>query len=179
MLGRPLTYHAGGEVGPALGAARLARLAESGGRPDEVCAPPPVDRVVEPEEALAGRLVGRLERWRALYRILRPEMRRFGRRLTRSLPDRNHAGRMRRGRQSRHMNNPPYTRFDIELSCRRTGAAPEPQADGGGQFVNPRLRSRPAPGASGDTGRQLVGPHVQLAPEVLRDEGRPLPFTIG
>ena len=77
VLGRPLTYHAGGEVGPALGAARLARLAEAGGRPEEVCAPPPVDRVVEPEEELADRLAGRLERWRALYRVLEPEMRRF------------------------------------------------------------------------------------------------------
>ena len=77
VLGRPLTYHAGGEVGPALGAARLARLAEAGGRPEEVCAPPPVDRVVEPEEELAERLAGRLERWRALYRVLAPEMRRF------------------------------------------------------------------------------------------------------
>lgn len=77
VLRRPLTYHTGGEVGPALGAARLARLAETGERPAEVCIAPPVDRVMEPEEALAARLAGRLERWRALYRVLKPEMRRF------------------------------------------------------------------------------------------------------
>ena len=77
VLRRPLTYHAGGEVGPALGAARLARLAETGERPEEVCTPPPVDRVVEPDRELAERLAGRLERWRALYRVLQPEMRRF------------------------------------------------------------------------------------------------------
>ena len=76
-LRRPLTYHAGSEVGPALGAARLARLAATGERPDEVCIPPPVDRVVDPDAALAERLAPRLERWRALYRVLRPEMRRF------------------------------------------------------------------------------------------------------
>ena len=76
-LRRPLTYHAGGEVGPALGAARLARLAATGERPDEVCTPPPVDRVVDPDAALAERLAPRLERWRTLYRVLRPEMRRF------------------------------------------------------------------------------------------------------
>ena len=76
-LRRPLTYHAGSEVGPALGAARLARLAATAERPDEVCTPPPVDRVVEPDEALAARLAPRLERWRALYRVLRPEMRAF------------------------------------------------------------------------------------------------------
>ena len=78
-LGRPMTYHAGSEVGPALGAARLARLAATGERPDEVCTPPPVDRVVEPDEELAGRLAPRLERWRSLYGVLRPEMRRFDR----------------------------------------------------------------------------------------------------
>ena len=76
-LRHPLTYHAGGEVGPALGAARLARLAATGEPPEEVCAAPPADRVVEPDGDLAGRLAPRLERWRDLYRILRPEMRRF------------------------------------------------------------------------------------------------------
>ena len=76
-LRRPLTWHAGSEVGPALGAARLARLAATGERPEEVCTPPPVARVAEPEGELAERLAARLERWRALYRVLRPEMRRF------------------------------------------------------------------------------------------------------
>ncbi len=76
-LRRSLTYHAGGEVGPALGAARLARLAVTGECPGEVCTPPRTDRVVEPDEELVGRLAPRLERWRALYRVLRPEMRRF------------------------------------------------------------------------------------------------------
>ena len=33
VLGRPLTYHAGGDVGPAFGAARLARLAVTGEDP--------------------------------------------------------------------------------------------------------------------------------------------------
>ena len=76
-LRRPLTYHAGSEVGPALGAARLARLAATGEQPQDVCTAPPVERVVEPEAVLAERLAGRLERWRDLYRVLRPEMRRF------------------------------------------------------------------------------------------------------
>ena len=78
VLGQPLTYHAGSEIGPALGAARLARLAEAGGRPEEVCARPPVDRVVAPDDELAHRLADRLEQWRSLYRLLKPEMRRFG-----------------------------------------------------------------------------------------------------
>ena len=76
-LRRPLTCHAGSEVGPALGAARLARLAATGERPEEVCTRPDIEWVAEPEEALADRLASRLERWRALYRVLRPEMRRM------------------------------------------------------------------------------------------------------
>ena len=76
-LDRPLTYHAGGEIGPALGAARLARIAATGERPEDVCTAPPVHRVVEPDEGLADRLASRRERWRALYRGLRSEMRRF------------------------------------------------------------------------------------------------------
>ena len=39
-LGRPLTYHSGGAMGPAYGAARLARLATTGEPPDQVCVPP-------------------------------------------------------------------------------------------------------------------------------------------
>ncbi len=77
VLGRPLTYHAGGEVGPALGAARLARLARDGGSPEEVCAQPPVDHVVEPEADLGARLTARLEQWRGLYSSLKSDMRRF------------------------------------------------------------------------------------------------------
>ena len=73
----PLTYHAGSDVGPALGAARLARLAVTGERPGAVCTAPAVERVIEPEEELAERLARRLERWRALYRVLRAEMRRL------------------------------------------------------------------------------------------------------
>ena len=40
VLGQPLTYHPGGETGPAFGAARLARLAVSGEAPADVCTPP-------------------------------------------------------------------------------------------------------------------------------------------
>ena len=61
------------------GGRRGCSIAAAGERPDEVCTPPPVDRVVEPDEELAGRLAVRLERWRALYGALRPEMRRFDR----------------------------------------------------------------------------------------------------
>ena len=45
-LNRPMTYRLGGEVGAALGAARLARLALGTERPEDVCVAPPVERVV-------------------------------------------------------------------------------------------------------------------------------------
>ena len=67
VLGRPLTYHSGGEVGPA------------GGRPpgrgwrrrrdaEQVCAQPPVDHVVEPEAELGERLSARLAQWRGFMK---------------------------------------------------------------------------------------------------------------
>ena len=70
-LGRPLTYHAGGEYGPAFGAARLARLAVTGEAPDAVCTPPPVEDVMEPDAELQERYAARLRIYRQLYRSLR------------------------------------------------------------------------------------------------------------
>jgi xylulokinase len=70
-LARPLRYHAGGELGPALGAARLARLAAGEGSLESVCAPPPVARVEEPEAALRERLCRRRPLFRRLYRELK------------------------------------------------------------------------------------------------------------
>lgn len=72
VLNRPLTYHSGGEMGPAFGAARLARLAASGESPGEVCKRPPVSGVIEPDATMANLYQGRLERYRRLYRQLEP-----------------------------------------------------------------------------------------------------------
>ncbi|MGH7057232.1 MAG: xylulokinase [Acetobacteraceae bacterium] len=69
-LDRPLTYHAGGEIGPALGAARLGRIAAGDGTIAEICSPPPVDRVQEPEPDLAAQLAPRRALFRRLYRDL-------------------------------------------------------------------------------------------------------------
>jgi len=70
-LGRPLVYREGSEVGAALGAARLARLAVSGERVEEVCVPPPVDRVVQPDAALASLLAMRRPTFVRLYSDLK------------------------------------------------------------------------------------------------------------
>jgi len=72
-LDRPLTYHKAGEVGPAFGAARLARLAVSGEEPHDVCTPPPIDRIVEPDPDLRAAMMARHEQFVRLYTILKPE----------------------------------------------------------------------------------------------------------
>lgn len=51
IFGHPLQLHSGGDVGPALGAARLARLAVDGDdNPTVRCPQPPLERVFEPRE---------------------------------------------------------------------------------------------------------------------------------
>jgi xylulokinase len=66
-LERPLKYHHGGEIGPALGAARLAWIATSGVSLDEACPPPPLSHVVEPEPALVDAFKPRQALYRRLY----------------------------------------------------------------------------------------------------------------
>jgi xylulokinase len=72
VLGRPLVYPAGGEHGPAFGAARLARLAVTGEAPVDVCIRPATAHVVEPEPELRDRARERRAVFRELYRVLRP-----------------------------------------------------------------------------------------------------------
>jgi xylulokinase len=74
ILGRPLTLRAGGDIGPALGAARLAHLAaEPGATLDQVCPRPPVLAVHEPQSS--RHIYYRETRqplFRQLYRQLKP-----------------------------------------------------------------------------------------------------------
>jgi len=70
-LNRPLTYRHGGEVGAALGAARLARLALGSERPEDVCVAPPLERVVQPDAALAALLAIRRRTFVRLYQDLK------------------------------------------------------------------------------------------------------------
>lgn len=70
-LGRRLLYHAGGEVGPALGAARLGAIAAGARTVEEVCPVPPIVRVEEPEPDLAATLSPRRAIFRRLYGDLR------------------------------------------------------------------------------------------------------------
>lgn len=69
-FGQPLIYRQGGEVGPAYGAARLARLALTGEDIEDVCTPPPIETVIEPSEKLSEHLVARRPIFQALYNNL-------------------------------------------------------------------------------------------------------------
>ena len=75
-LERPLALRAGGEVGAALGAARLARLA-AGADPGSVCTAPPVQSTFEPDPALADLLRRRRPAFAAVYRQLKDTFREF------------------------------------------------------------------------------------------------------
>jgi xylulokinase len=71
-LNRPLTYRVGGEVGAALGAARLGRLALGETQtPADICSAPPIDRVVQPDAALSSLLAARRRTFVRLYQDLK------------------------------------------------------------------------------------------------------------
>jgi xylulokinase len=70
-LDRPLIYRDGGEVGPALGAARLAHLADTNGTVDDICPAPPIRAVIHPEPALTHHYAEKIGAYRTLYRQLK------------------------------------------------------------------------------------------------------------
>jgi len=70
-LNRTLTYRQGSELGAAIGAARLARLALTGESAEALCTEPRVVRVVEPKEPLARLLAERRRTFKRLYHDLR------------------------------------------------------------------------------------------------------------
>lgn len=73
ILGQELTYHEGSEVGPAFGAARLARLAVSDDDVSAICNAPAVKMTVKPDPAKAETYQLKLQRFRRLYAVLKQE----------------------------------------------------------------------------------------------------------
>jgi xylulokinase len=67
VLERPLVYRDGGEVGPALGAARLAQLATSSASVESVCTAPNIAHIAKPNTALTDFYRERLPKFRTLY----------------------------------------------------------------------------------------------------------------
>lgn len=72
LIDRPLLLREGGETGAALGAARLAWLAEQGPQADEaaICAAAPVKQAHAPVPAWRDALLTRYARFRQLYPVL-------------------------------------------------------------------------------------------------------------
>jgi xylulokinase len=71
VLDRPLVYRDGGEIGPAFGAARLAQLADTGAKIEDVCVAPPITAVIEPDDRLANLYASRIDTFRKLYKNLK------------------------------------------------------------------------------------------------------------
>lgn len=72
-LDTPLAYIESGEVGPALGAARLAQAAVEDGNPAAICTAPPVRATIDPDPALAERLADKRQAFRATYKRITPK----------------------------------------------------------------------------------------------------------
>jgi xylulokinase len=70
-LNRALTYRTGSEIGAALGAARLARMALTGESPQAVCVLPAIERVIDPQPAMVALLAHRRTIFVRLYRDLK------------------------------------------------------------------------------------------------------------
>jgi xylulokinase len=74
-LRRPLVYRDASDLGPAYGAARLARLGVTGEPVTDVCTPPPMRTVVEPDAFDVEQLAGKRRRFGRLYHDLRDRFR--------------------------------------------------------------------------------------------------------
>jgi len=73
VLGVQIVLHEGGAKGPAFGAARLAILAATGGNTAGICTAPPINATIDPNLAATARYAEKIERFRRLYTVLRPE----------------------------------------------------------------------------------------------------------
>jgi xylulokinase len=74
-LGRPVRLLAGGEKGPALGAARLARIALTGAPPATVCPKSDIAAEIRPDARRQDALARRFEIFGELYLALKPVFR--------------------------------------------------------------------------------------------------------
>lgn len=70
-LGVRLAYVEDGDIGPALGAARLAMAAVTGASLAEACPNPPLRSVIEPDAVLAEKLAPKLASFRRAYGAIR------------------------------------------------------------------------------------------------------------
>ncbi|WP_440874163.1 xylulokinase [Thalassotalea sp. PLHSN55] len=71
VLDKPLTYRKGAEVGPAFGAARLAKIASSKAQPSDVCTASEVDFVIEPDTSMHAYYQAQHNKYQQLYKSLK------------------------------------------------------------------------------------------------------------
>ena len=71
VLNKPLTYRKGAEVGPAFGAARLAKIAYKKVPASEVCTASEVDFVIEPDSTMQDYYLSQHAKYQQLYRSLK------------------------------------------------------------------------------------------------------------
>nr|WP_111299073.1 xylulokinase [Paracoccus saliphilus] len=71
VLGIPLTLPAGGEFGACLGAARLAMIAATGGRPESIMIAPGFSETIEPEASFKAAFDASYRDYRASYPAIR------------------------------------------------------------------------------------------------------------
>jgi xylulokinase len=74
-LGRPVRLLAGGAKGPALGAARLARIAVTGAPAATICTKPDIAADIRPDPRRQDALARRFEIFGEIYRALKPVFR--------------------------------------------------------------------------------------------------------
>lgn len=65
----PLTYRKASAVGPAFGAARLARLCLGQDKISDICTPPPIDHIIEPNDDMRDLYAGRRKTFTKLYAL--------------------------------------------------------------------------------------------------------------
>jgi xylulokinase len=73
VVGVPIRRYRGADKGPAFGAALLARMAATGEAPLDVCREPEIEKEFLPDPRWISAYADRLDRFRALYRALKPE----------------------------------------------------------------------------------------------------------
>ena len=73
VLERPMIRHDSSEMGPALGAARLAMISNNSASIEEICQRPPIKEIIEPNLSYVSQYREGQERFRRLYRQLEEE----------------------------------------------------------------------------------------------------------
>ncbi|MDG2035849.1 MAG: FGGY-family carbohydrate kinase, partial [Pseudomonadales bacterium] len=71
VLNKPLTYRKGGEVGPAFGAARLAKLGVNALNASDVCTAGEIEEVITPNQTMSAYYSEQHKKYQQLYQSLK------------------------------------------------------------------------------------------------------------